>query len=75
LFGIPGDLRVGIPGRLRLSIPGGLRLRALTQQRLEVAGMIFAHRRKPALYTLVIRCVRGPGRPGTGIFLPNGLGR
>src|SRR6266853_2157543 len=50
-----------------------LSLRSLAQQRLDVAGMIFAHRREPAFGALMIGSVGGPGWPGPRIFLPNGF--
>jgi hypothetical protein len=47
----------------------------LVRWRLQAAGMIFAHRRKPAPDTLVIGRLHGPGCPGARIFLPNGFRR
>src|SRR5215831_15681144 len=45
------------------------------RRRLNTAGMIFAHRRKPALDPLMIGLLHGPGRPSARIFLPNSLRR
>ena len=42
---------------------------AIAQQRLDVVGMVFAHRREPAFDAPVIGVMRRPGGPGTRIFL------